>query len=154
DPNCDATKSTEGTVGGPDQACTGGTIDGNNNCVLTNGTATLTIPLNGPPYAVDPPENINVASLSPATCADSFISLQGAGSKIASCTGLLRDPAKQNQNFAVPLELKIGWRNKGSGTQPTCLVTTPGGDVYEGNLQVYRNDVAVTQQCDPVKNCN
>ncbi len=152
---CDPTKSTEGVVGGPAGMCGGGQIVGG-NCVLSNAQShvTLTIPLAGPPYAINPPEPINIASVAPASCATDFVSLQIPGTKIASCIDLRRAASQQNQPFGVPLTLTMGWDNTGTGLHPDCDVATSSGTVPEGQLHVYRDGVAVTAECDPVRNCN
>jgi uncharacterized delta-60 repeat protein len=139
---CNPGGSTEASVGGPGNDCTGGTpVPG--GCEVSAGGVTLTIP----DGALATTTNINVVDTAPASCA-SYLSIQDNNGQLATCTQLL----PSGLQLAQPARLELGW----SGCPDGCDVDWPGGcddPLPEGTTRVFLDGVPVADRCDASDVC-
>jgi hypothetical protein len=121
----------------------GGTVSAA-GCTLQTGRASVTIPLDGPPFALPDATNIAVVATTVSSNSDcpQFFALQGGGGRLVTCSEFL----PRDQAFAVPVTIGINWQNDAPST---CNVAwfSSGSTMKEGNLQIFRNGAPLSDAC-------
>jgi probable HAF family extracellular repeat protein len=141
-----SSNATKATVGGPSNACTGGTpVAGGCQLNITDpnaGSVAVTVPNGALPTAT----SITLAEILSGSCT-MYDSLQGNNGRIGECFNL----SPHGLQFSTGVTLVVSWLNCSDGCS---LVSGPcNSPLSEGVTKVFLDGVPITDRCDLSKGC-